>query len=712
MEAPAVVLASSSKHHSATLAPSPFSSATTSRTSSFADSRYSTVKAPRQSSETAIVSIYSMYGDDHGRNSWAASHALSTDMAKTMIPQVTLALPEGTLDDDFDTELAYYNTDRPPLIEFTDVAPKTNGSPIVHSSYSRPVSSSATPSSFMSDYSGGHDSSGQFRSSDVTDLSLPSTMSQSEENYPSPPNPRCLSGVSYSSPNRKSTNSARETLSPKPTSASSSPSQSSERATTPVPADRLTANSISPILPLKHPLETTLQSKTSLVPSEGEDMDAFHVRNTYAQLDMSGVKGDGYEEGVERTRARIGASRASQLCAEAALGDGTEKSKELDEQEIQTLANVDRYGFFNVPSHDRLILLPAAPLLKRLSRTTAGPPSASTSATSLDSLPPTPTPAKEASRIAKWNRMLEPEQRDEGANVQIWRVKPSKGLKLLERTYKGIPDRWRSAVWELLLRRFSRTGNAETTKLCQDYRNALDKPSSYDIQIDLDVPRTIGGHIMFRTRYGAGQRSLFHVLHCFSLRCSQCGYVQGMGPIAATLLCYFDPERVYASLVRLHDSYALHNIFSPGFPGLLEAIYVQERITEHMMPDVYAAFEKHMISTTSYATKWYITLFANSVPFQMQLRLWDAFLLEGQDLFIAVAVCIVWVYRDHITSANANFETVLSLLSSFFVPEDENAVLLWIEKTLGDKKLRSNMTKWRLDWRRLVAEGKDASALL
>ena len=63
------------------------------------------------------------------------------------------------------------------------------------------------------------------------------------------------------------------------------------------------------------------------------------------------------------------------------------------------------------------------------------------------------------------------------------------------------------------------------------------------------------------------------------------------------------------------------------------------------MPDVYAAFKKHMISTTSYATKWYITLFANSVPFQSQLRLWDAFLLEGHDIFVVVAVAIVWVYR-------------------------------------------------------------------
>jgi USP6 N-terminal-like protein len=118
-----------------------------------------------------------------------------------------------------------------------------------------------------------------------------------------------------------------------------------------------------------------------------------------------------------------------------------------------------------------------------------------------------------------------------------------------------------------------------------------------------------------------------------------------MGPIAATLLCYFEPERVYASLVRLHDAYDLHRIFSPGFPGLLEAIFVQERLTREIMPAVYAAFKRHMVSTTAYATKWYITLFANSVPFQTQLRLWDVFLLEGPDVFVAVAVGIVWVYR-------------------------------------------------------------------
>ncbi|KAI0673794.1 RabGAP/TBC [Trametes maxima] len=458
---------------------------------------------------------------------------------------------------------------------------------------------------------------------------------------------------------------------------------------------------------------STPESKHStVVRSEGEDADSFHVRSTYAQLETIGVKGDGIEEGVERTRARVGGSRDSELRARQALGDAQEKTRELTPQEVELLQNLDRYGFFQTPSHDRLILLPGAPLQRPLARITTANTSGTPTPPPLPRQPESVYPPKETARTAKWGRMLVAASRDPGGNTDLWGVKAGKERKLRERVYKGIPDCWRSAAWEVLMCRYSRTGKAELRQLMGEYREALDRPSSYDVQIDLDVPRTISGHVMFRTRYGQGQRSLFHVLHSLSLRCDTCGYCQGMGPIAATLLCYFEPERAYASLVRIHDSYNMHSIFSPGFPGLLEAIYVQERLTEQMLPAVYAAFKKHMVSTTSYATKWYITLFANSVPFQMQLRLWDAFLLEGHDIFVVVAVALVWVYRDHITSESANFETVLSLLSSFFVPEDEDALLLWIEKVLGDKKLRADMVRWRQDWGKLVASGEHTSALL
>lgn len=54
------------------------------------------------------------------------------------------------------------------------------------------------------------------------------------------------------------------------------------------------------------------------------------------------------------------------------------------------------------------------------------------------------------------------------------------------------------------------------------------------------------------------------------------------------------PQRTYAAMIRLHDSYDMHSVFSPGFPGLLESIYVQERLTEKLMPDVFAAFVRDL----------------------------------------------------------------------------------------------------------------------
>ncbi len=74
--------------------------------------------------------------------------------------------------------------------------------------------------------------------------------------------------------------------------------------------------------------------------------------------------------------------------------------------------------------------------------------------------------------------------------------------------------------------------------------------------------------------------------------------------------------------------------------------------------------------------------------------------------------CGVNAAADHITSDSANFETVLSLLSSFFVPEDEDTYVNWIAKVAENKKLRSEMQSWRAEWKELVASGRDGEALL
>ena len=167
--------------------------------------------------------------------------------------------------------------------------------------------------------------------------------------------------------------------------------------------------------------------------------------------------------------------------------------------------------------------------------------------------------AKENSRADKWYlEMLVPSERDSGGNILAWRLKPGESeRKLLRRVIKGIPDRWRAAAWEALIshRRAQYASKGKVRAQEQGQGHELDdaglrrrffelilEPSDHDVQIDLDVPRTISGHLYFHTRYGLGQRSLFNVLHCFALLCPDCGYCQGMGSLAATFLCYLPPE--------------------------------------------------------------------------------------------------------------------------------------------------------------------------
>ena len=147
-----------------------------------------------------------------------------------------------------------------------------------------------------------------------------------------------------SPPRTRSPSARRQPAAVNGDSSKSSPKTSLRLSPTPPKAR---TSLLSPLTPPRTPQPPSRYpgssaSKSSLVPSEGEDVDAFHVRNTYAELEMTGVKGDGYVEGIERTRARVGGNRQSELRAEEAVDDGSEKTRELSPEELRTLASLDR----------------------------------------------------------------------------------------------------------------------------------------------------------------------------------------------------------------------------------------------------------------------------------------------------------------------------------------------------------------------------------
>jgi len=207
--------------------------------------------------------------------------------------------------------------------------------------------------------------------------------------------------------------------------------------------------------------------------------------------------------------------------------------------------------------------------------------------------------------------------------------------KLISRVWKGIPDCWRAPAWHSFLlasaRRQLGPSFPTDAQLTQRFFYLQTLDCVDDPQIDTDVPRTIGGHIMFRRRYRGGQRFLFRVLRALALHFPATGYVQGMAPLVATLLCYYDEERTFVMAVRLWQLRGLIALYSPGFGGLMDALGVFE--TKWLGAADGGKLARHLdtlgIMPMAYGTKWYLTLFNYSVPFAAQLRIWDVFMLLG-----------------------------------------------------------------------------------
>ncbi|KAI7152936.1 RabGAP/TBC [Hortaea werneckii] len=210
-------------------------------------------------------------------------------------------------------------------------------------------------------------------------------------------------------------------------------------------------------------------------------------------------------------------------------------------------------------------------------------------------------------------------------------------------------------------------------------------------------------HIMFRRRYRGGQRLLFRVLHAISVYCPEPGYVQGMASLAATLLCYYEEERAFVMMVRLWQLRGLEQLFKMEFEGLMAALSEFERDWLRG-GDVAQKLDDLGIPSTSYGTRWYLTLFNLSIPFPAQLRVWDVFMLLGDapsgegkdfggadlDVLHATSAALVDATREILL--DADFENAMKVLTSFVPIKDE------------DLLMRVARTEWKMKKKRTGAK--------
>ncbi|KAF1809056.1 RabGAP/TBC [Eremomyces bilateralis CBS 781.70] len=315
---------------------------------------------------------------------------------------------------------------------------------------------------------------------------------------------------------------------------------------------------------------------------------------------------------------------------------------------------------------------------------------------------------KEWEREEKWRKMAKAKPRS-GTGGGMDFDFDTKDAKLISRTWKGIPDKWRAKAWYSFLEASVRKTSGAPTheELVEHFHELQDESSADDVQIDVDVPRTIGRHIMFRRRYRGGQRLLFRVLHALSLYFPETGYVQGMAALAATFLCYYDEENAFVMMVRLWHHRGLDHLYQSGFGGLMESLEDFEK-NWLVKGNVAKKLDELNVSSTSYGTRWYLTLFNYSIPFPAQLRVWDVFMLLGDDpssvttgtdaqpsfggdldVLHATSAALIDATREILL--DSDFENAMKTLTSFLPIKDEE-ILMRVAKAEWKQK-RKRMGK-------------------
>ena len=250
-------------------------------------------------------------------------------------------------------------------------------------------------------------------------------------------------------------------------------------------------------------------------------------------------------------------------------------------------------------------------------------------------------------RIEKWNYMLN--------NYKEYQT--TKFNKLKSRVRKGIPDSLRGFVWQKI-------AGVDEYYIKDLYQKLDNEPIDNEIEniIIKDLDRTFPKCSFFKDKYGNGQRKLLKVLSNYSKYNKKVGYIQGMGFICALLLTYMDDERTFFMLHTLIKKYELEGIYLPEFNELKKKFYVLLNLEKKYIPKCYKILLRDEIYPRCYASEWFICLFARNLNFNILVRIFDTFILEGFKVIFRYSLAFIKLKEEQLIKGENGVDSTFIII--------------------------------------------------
>lgn len=266
---------------------------------------------------------------------------------------------------------------------------------------------------------------------------------------------------------------------------------------------------------------------------------------------------------------------------------------------------------------------------------------------------------------------------------------------------KGIPSEHRPAVWMCI------SGADRIKQQSPDlYQRLLDTPFEKEL-VDLvktDLPRTFPDNIYFN-KTANHQVHLFNILIAFAHSNRSVGYCQGLNYIAGLLLLVTKSEETSFWLLKMLVDSILPEYYTRTMDGLIVDIEVLAELVKLKVPDVHQHVINLGLPWAVITTKWFVCIFAEVLPIETVLRIWDCLFYEGSKILFRVCLTLIKGNRDMIlgckdfTSLAECFKAIVKNTSAL----ECHAFMQMIFKVPGSlsnvtiTKLRTRFARQRLE---------------
>ncbi|KAI8149040.1 rab-GTPase-TBC domain-containing protein [Fennellomyces sp. T-0311] len=222
---------------------------------------------------------------------------------------------------------------------------------------------------------------------------------------------------------------------------------------------------------------------------------------------------------------------------------------------------------------------------------------------------------------------------------------------------QGIAASWRSVLWQAM-------AQSSDTHLVSMYDRLVQGDmgsSSYERVIDRDVARMTDSN-----REATGR-----LLKAYSIYDAHVGYCQGLAMLARPLLMVMGEQQAFCTFVRLMEAHEMRALFMLNMEGLHLRLHQFQTLLSQQCPQLFQHLADNAIHPPMYASQWFLTLFASSLPSSVALRMYDLVFAQGAiPTMMRVAIAVMQKHQDRLLNI-CQFEQLMTYLTSGTLYEDD-----------------------------------------